>query len=169
MLASPIVHSFVQKFPSGDKIYQTLTFVVFRHESSQEGLRSRRAGLPLHLPFSVRVGHPLSKVRRARRIREGVLRHLRGGYTDRCELGQDLCSEPAPAEPEDSTELRSETVCGVRRAAELGEASTEEDQEQRELQGGGAEGHNRESAGNGGQVRPPVRHDHHKHGHGPRV
>lgn len=151
--------------PPNVTIYSTLC----RHEQAEERFGGRRPGLPLHIPFAVRVRHTLQKIRRARRIREGVLRHLGRGDTVGRQFRQDMRTQFASAELEDTAELRPQALRRVRRAAEPREAPPEEDKEQRELQGGRAQRHNRESARDGGQVRSSVRHDYTEQRHGPGV
>lgn len=70
--------------------------------------------------------------------------------------------EPAPAVSENPAQLRPEALRRLRGASESREAQAEEAQEQRGLQGGRTQGHNREGPRDGGQVRSPVRHDNHK-------
>lgn len=68
--------------PKVSKIYSHCS----RHESSKKRLGSGRTGLPFHFSFSIRIRYTLSKVRRTRRIRESLLRHLRRSYTIRSKL-----------------------------------------------------------------------------------
>lgn len=52
--------------------------VIRRHESTKEGERGGRTGLPFHIACAVRVGHSESKICGAWGIREGVLWHFSG-------------------------------------------------------------------------------------------
>jgi len=63
----------------------------------------------------------------ARRVREGVLRHLAGRHPLRGQLGEDLRAQPPPAVAADPEELGSDAIRRVRGAALLAAAQAVED------------------------------------------
>ena len=106
-----------------------------RYESYEEGQRNQRPGLPLHFSDAIRGGHCQSTLRRARRVREGLLRHHIGCHPSRSQRGQILRPQPAPVVAQDPQRIGFDAFRRLRGPSVAREAASQEAGKGRTVQG----------------------------------